>query len=340
MKPVLTEVQADLVNDDLATAQTIKVMCGHVQAAVLDPVVVATALSIPLPVNATREQVAERVWGWCKRNIRFVPDELQLARLGLGDEREFLTSPSVMVRMSDKQGDCDCFVMSACAFLACLGVPAFVQTFKCDRGDLSRWSHICAAGELEDGSVFPIDASHGKYAGWSVLNDAPFQSQLWNMDGQRVGGSGMGRVRGLGNYGAAPGWTGNPVTSSGPNAGPYSPSIDARAYYQSCRMKDLGAIKAGKFGMGETVIGPSGIPMDVTPSASDDGGGFDWNNLVNVLGKAGTQLGSQALAPGYPQAGYTTYPYKPATSTLGGISTTTLLIGAVIVGGLVFALKK
>lgn len=354
----VSEFQADALDDNLATAQTIQIMCAHIRAAVQDPVVQATALSIPLPLNPTRQQIAERVWQWCKQNIRFVLDEVQLAAIGKPDERELLISPSVMVRTPDKKGDCDCFVMSACALLACLGVPPLVATFKCDRGDLKRWSHICAAGVMEDGSIFPVDASHGKYPGWSVLNDAPWVSQLWGMNGKPTERTlSMKAARGLSGYESEPGWTGTAMTDWGPVAGPYADRMFQRAYYPyNARQRGLAGIALGRFGLGADNIVEgdystygTGTTPDV-PSGGDSGGGIDWGNILGSLIKGGTQIGTAALAssykPGMPvPAGYavsSTGQLVKVGSSTAGISTNTLLIGGLVLGGivLVLAMKK
>ena len=253
---VISERQADLGNNDLATAQTIEAMCWHIREAVRDPLVRATALEVSgagmgAPQDARNKGRA--IWAWCRHHIQFVTDEDQMQRLlGRGDELELLISPSVLLRARVRQGDCDDFTMLVCAMLQALGVPWVIKTFKCDRQQPWRWAHVCAAAVLEDGTVFPLDASHGDYPGWEVPQQDVYESQLWDMNGNRIGETnGMGRTRGLSGYTPDPNWTGTPETTyRGPHAGIY-PSRDFTRMY-SPRQRGLSAIARGKYrGMGD-----------------------------------------------------------------------------------------
>ena len=272
MSPVvrISELQADYQDTERSTAQTVAAMGAHVQAALKDPLVLATARAcLDADFRPGRLRIAGQVWAWVKQNVRFVTDEdLLLKLLGRQDELELLISPGVLLWARVKAGDCDDFTMLCCAMLAALGVPPLIKTYKCDRTEPNRWSHVCAAAILEDGSIFPVDASHGTYAGWEVPASDVYQSALWDMNGNRVGG-GMGRTRsrGLSGYTPAPGWTGNEVTTvSGPYAGPY-PGGDFTRMYGGRRWQGLNAIARGKYrGMGD----------DSTTTAS----GFDVSTLA------------------------------------------------------------
>jgi len=315
------------------------------------------------------------VWEWVKRNIRFESDESQLARmLGRHDELELLISPSVLLRARDKAGDCDDFTMLCCSMLAALGVTPLIKTYKCDRSDPGRWSHVCAAAVLEDGTVFPVDASHGEYPGWEVPAQDVYESQLWDMNGNKTGGP--MRQRGLSGYVREPGWTGSEMTSSGRVTGPY-PSLDVMTAY---RRRGLNAIAAGKYGMGDLesdaaaiaatggdntpgpnyidsitgdlVSGATGqvlIPGSQNPSVAGGGGSSSvWANLFGQLLNSGTRLASQEIGSGATVLpnGNVLLPSgqvvsgSPASSL--GISSSTLLIGGLLVGGLILVsvLKK
>ena len=189
----ISEVQADYQDTEKSTAQTVKEMGWHVQSALHDPAVYAAALDACgngiVFWDGSAKRKAEGVWAWLKNNVQFLSDETQLqATMGRGEELELLIAPSVLVRADAKAGDCDDFTMLACAMLSCLGVPSLIKTFKCDRSEPWRWSHVCAAAVLEDGSIFPLDASHGDYPGWEVPPVDQFEVALWDMNGNRVGG--------------------------------------------------------------------------------------------------------------------------------------------------------
>lgn len=365
MNIAVSEVQADLLDNNRSTEQTVAAMAHHIQAAMLDPAVYKVGANLAASSSGSRRDLAASVWEWCHRNIRFAQDEdLLAAQLGRRDELELLISPSVMVRSSVKQGDCDDYTMMACSLLSFVGLPAYIKTFKCDRRDPERWSHVCAATALEDGSIFPLDASHGDYPGWQVPADDIFESQLWDMDGKRVGGNGMGRFqRGVGAYRSAPGWTGDPSTTvTGREAGPYSPANDIRSIYQKrCdRMAGLGFIR--RAGLGDAVdLGGffseetgGGSSAGATPTLdqmlqNDTGGGTfgDLSSYFSQLVGAGTTLGAAALGykpgmavpPGYALNAQGQLVKIPSTSS--GISTNMLLIGGAVVAVIALvALKK
>ena len=265
----VSERQADYLDNELSTAQTVQEMCS----------LIATAASDPLVRAAVHEALSLRpdpgigpcglIWLWCKTHVRFETDESQLWRtLRRRDELELLISPSVLLRAKDRAGDCDDFTMLLCSMLLCLGVQPLIKTFKCDRREPWRWAHVCAVAVIEDGSLMTLDASHGKYPGWEVPAQDQFETALWDMAGNRISGvQGMGRTRGLSGYTADPNWTGTPETTvTGPHAGIY-PSRDATRYWS--RAAGLGAIARGKYrGMGQdaSTYDPS---TDTTSSGLD-----------------------------------------------------------------------
>jgi len=168
------------------------------------------------------------------------------------------------------------------------------------------------------------------------------------------------RQRGLSGYVRESGWTGSEMTSSGRVAGPY-PNLDVMTAY---RRRGLNAIADGKYGMGalddapdfqdstgQWINGQTGQPYgggDYSSSSSSSGGGFNWSNLVGQLLGSGTRLASQAIGSGAQVLpnGNVLLPSgqvvssSPASSL--GISSNTLLIGGLLVGGLILVsvLKK
>lgn len=316
---LISERQADYLDTELSTEQTVKEMCGHIHRSLEDPEVgrVAMVASNTAASFQTRAEIAARVWAWCKRNIRFVTDEELLRRLlNAGDELELLISPSVLLRARRPEGDCDDFAMLACALLQCLGVRPLIKTFKCDRQEPWRWSHVCAAAVLEDGSIFPVDASHGDYPGWEVPASDVYESQLWDMNGNRVGGLGMGRVRrGLGAYQCESGWTGSPMDSTA-DSGAYPINQDIRGYYREiARARGLQGIARGKYGRG---LGQE----ETDPTTAT---GFDLNALVDPGGTGtGTPAGdTSAVAVTSAPVDFTDlfsglFSSSPSSSSTGG----------------------
>jgi hypothetical protein len=259
----ISEFQADYQDTERSTEQTVRAMCQHIREAAGDPEVnraVAAAVQQFPQWSDSPSIAASCCWHWCKRHIEFVTDEEQLGKLlGRQDELELLISPSVMVRTRVRRGDCDCFTMMLCAMLQSLGITPLIKTFKCDRSDPSRWSHVCAAAVVERGEAMTLDASHGNYAGWEVPSQDVYAWRLWDMDGNVVGGS-MDR-RGLSGYTPEPGWRGAPGFSVGSVAGPYANRDFPTAY--GSRSRKLRSIADSKFrGMGQV---DDGITVSSTP---------------------------------------------------------------------------
>lgn len=289
---LITERKADYQDTDRSTAQTVDEMCGHVRSCMSDPVLHQIAYQVCSESGSTRRDRCIGVWRWLKQNIKFVHDETQLFQtLGRSDELELLISPSVMVRpelleqargVRQMQGDCDCFVMTGLVLLALCGVPPVIETIKCDRREPWRWSHVCAGGVLEDGSVFPVDASHGLYAGWRIPEHDIFASQYWDTHGNKAGGD---MRRGISGYESQPGWTGNEMTTvTGPAAGPY-PQLDFMRYYYRGRPRTLNSIARAKYsGLGD--FDPASAAIDSSDYSSssssylDNSPGPDYTDTV------------------------------------------------------------
>jgi hypothetical protein len=374
----ISEVQANYQDTELSTAQTVAEMGAHVRASLNDPELQRVAATLS-PAYTMRDR-AGAVWAWVKAHVRFVTDEvLLLDLLGRRDELELLISPGVLLRARVPAGDCDDFTMLCCALLAALGVPPLVKTYKVDRSDPARWSHVCAAAILEDGSIFPVDASHGAYAGWEVPAREVFQSQLWDMNGNRVGGSGMGRTRGLSGYVAAPNWTGSEMTTyQGPYAGPYPGGDIQRAYYP--RAAGLRGIAAGKYrGIGDLsdLVDPTGTgtgsidtsdgsTITETSMSTDiqdffsgifnstngvsssgsvgSGSGSSFSNFLSQLTGSAASVAAAALAtPGAVQRADGSILLPNGTivpAASSGISSSTLLIISAVLLGVVLLSKK
>lgn len=352
----ICEVQAPLHDDNAATAQTVAMMGAHVRDSWQDPEVRRCALDA-VTSSGSRPQsaadIAACVWAWCKRNIQFVTDQKHMRALGLPVERELLISPKVMARMSQRKGDCDCITMFADSMCAALGVTPLIKTFKCDADDHNLWSHVCAAALLENGDVIPVDASHGEYFGWEVPAGDVYDSQLWDMQGRKVGPSKM-QSKGLSGYVPYQGWSGLPAG--------IAPADNWRGVNALAeRRRGLAGIRRAKYGFGD--CGPSGYDeydqacvyiapgadlsaanayintpgATLTPAVvNQTSAASNLTTLFSQLLGTGAQLGSQALNANRPVV------VAPApTSLFGSSSTSTLMIlGLVGLAVVVIASKK
>jgi len=166
------------------TARTVKRMCEHIADGLKDPLVHQLAQRL----NATApDATLARIWLWTKNRVKFVSDESLTRRLlNEGDNFELLIAPSVLLRSSKPQGDCDDFTMLVAALARSLGFPVRIVTLVCDRRRPGEYSHVYCAAELPNGVWCPMDASHGRYPGWQVPSYDVARRTEWNLDGRIV----------------------------------------------------------------------------------------------------------------------------------------------------------
>lgn len=259
-RPPLTisRVQGDLDNDDHATAQTIRIMCGHIQESANDPLVRAIAEGCKQSAAANGHAndpraIAAACWWKVKHGMKFTQDdELIRCLLNEEDQLELLIAPAVMVRVGRAQGDCDDFTMMICSLLRAAGIPYEIVTVAADHSQPQRYSHVFARAVMPDGSRVPMDCSHGKYPGWQVPVEDTLRLQVWDEGG-------------------------NPISDAAP------------------RPARLHGYRPGR-GLGACGTDPSSgeqfcSPDTVTTSASP------WTGVLASLANQWTQIGGRVLAP-------------------------------------------
>ena len=203
--PVMVQVQPSRYWDtESSTAQTIKAMCAGIHRSVSDEQIRTAARLVPSvwgrvgsPAvafqhidRASREMagVAIADWWFAKHFIHFVQDAALVLRLaGLQDALEALTDPTVMIREVHPQGDCDCFTMFLCALMQAQHIPWEIVTLACSPRQPGVWSHVFPRAVI-GGLYLPMDASHGKYPGWSVPSRDIQRLQVWDASGNPISG--------------------------------------------------------------------------------------------------------------------------------------------------------
>lgn len=175
--------QGSLSDPDLATAQTVELMCRYIGESQADPLVQAAAAQ----AAKWGSPWAGAFW-FTKHLVKFQSDEaLTMALLNENDNLELLITPSVMLRSSKPQGDCDDFVMMVCAILCCCEVDWEIVTVAADPQEPDRFSHVYCRAVLADGLLrMAIDASHGRYPGWEVPPARRFRTQVWDSSGSPI----------------------------------------------------------------------------------------------------------------------------------------------------------
>ena len=187
------------------TAQTIKAMCAGIQRSAADTYFQGAARAIPprwlgaarlAPAvmlqhlgRASRERAAVAIadWWFTKHLIRFVQDDAILRRtLNKADGLEALIDPAVMLRCERPEGDCDDFTGFLCALFTCQGLRWDIVTLACSPRQPGVWSHVFPRVHLSDTFAMPMDASHGKFPGWSVPARDIQRMQIWDSAGDPV----------------------------------------------------------------------------------------------------------------------------------------------------------
>jgi hypothetical protein len=176
--------QGSIEDPDLATAQTVGLMCGYISEAAGDPLVqLAARLSL-----AWGDPCSGAFWD-AKHRIEFKSDQaLMLRLLNEGDNLELLIHPSVIARWRKPQGDCDDFVMWSCALLCCCGLDFEIKTVAANpQLPPDEFSHVYARAVFDDGTRLPIDATpSGRYPGWEVPPARVTRSVIWNSAGYPI----------------------------------------------------------------------------------------------------------------------------------------------------------
>lgn len=195
----VSRVQGDLQNSDIATAQTVSMMCEQIDRSASDRMVQAAARDAARrfrggPLNYLMGQspkapacLAESVWWWCKYGLRFVHhDGLIEVWFHERNQLQLLISPDLLLRMDRPRGDCAIYTMLECALLKCLGVPYEIVTAAVDPNVPDQYSHVYARAVMPNGRRLVLDASHGSRAGWEVPPEHIIRKQVWDAAGDPV----------------------------------------------------------------------------------------------------------------------------------------------------------
>jgi hypothetical protein len=349
---------------DTATAQTIRIMCGHVKNAARDLVVIGMARDarerfarigngqsvqavMPMPLSA--EEIAHACWWWPKLYVKFVlHDFIIRERLGEVGHLQGLISPEVLVRMEKPEGDCAIFSECIAAFLSVLGVGYEWVTVAVNPREPEIFSHVYLYAILPDGARLPLDASHGDYPGWQVPSAHVSRRQVWDADGNPVEDQGS-RFDGLHGYGLRGGLgveydaDGFPIddlsgTTYGDTSGGSYPS-DPTFNNPTQVFGDFSDY---------TYTDPSGATYSGAKYQAPSQSSTAWANFAAQMGKAGMTLAQiNAIQPGTvvgangqilrQSTGYAV-PGTTLSSSLG--SNSTLIIGLAALAGLMLFMGK
>ena len=368
----ITRYQGDLSNPDVATAQTVEVMCDQIAKASNDRLVQRAArdavnrfrgglLYASAGIDPWKNQCAqaESVWWWAKHGLKFQHHDGMIAvYFNERDQLQLLISPDLLLRMGKPRGDCAIYTMLICAMLRCLGIDSEIVTAAVDPSIPDVFSHVYPRAVLQSGRRLVLDASHGTYPGWEVPAEHTLRKQVWDLSGNPISDQAP-RFKGLHAYAARPD---RPIL---PKRLAMLPGIGLSGYIRGNR--GLGVIRGGRNrGLGDdiTVLNPSLDPTQVpitnpggvypvsTP-VQVSGPGFNWSGTIGGLLNQWTQIASNVIAP---RNTITTGPQGTSVNlaagsslpagafalpgAVGGIGVGTILIGGVVLVALFMALGK
>jgi hypothetical protein len=350
--PISAAIECDRIpagdSTDVATERTIRMMAEYIRFGAVDPAIEATAeyaaRHFSFGEDRSPASLAWAVFWYVKHCIKFRLDEATMFRVGLRDEHDFLTAPSVLVRMKDPSEDCDGFTMLTAAMLSSLGIPVYIVTVAANAGEPQRWSHVFVVA-IVDGQVMPLDTSHGIGPGWMVPRSRIFRLQAWNLDGDPVndiaissfgglhGLYGSGRGMGDGDTGTDDGSGGTDLSNLPVTTLPILlPTVTTPAPAAGCA--------PGMIQVGSNCFNPSNPNNSIVGSgATSSGSGLDLTSLFNSLfgnaaavAKVATQPTTSITLPnGTVVNGVTS---SQAASLLGPTSLTSLMpiLGIALIG--------
>jgi hypothetical protein len=352
----IREFDRPMSSDDEETAQTVTYMDSLAGAD-------SNARSV---IEATREALeqagidesgspvdkAQAVYWWLKRTIRYVPTP---GTSPLVDQT--LITPTALLAMEEPIGDCPQFSMLAAAMFRVLCMDCLFVTIAAEPSFPDQWSHIYNTVEVFPGQYMPFDSSNGPEPGAEFAR--PYKRRVWpritpgkcrTKEGAadmmrsaygRPGRVGM-RNRSLrGTLGdVACDQDGNCVdTTTGTVLSLASDTPDP-----STLPSPLGPNFAASLAANAAALNPpagSLAPLPANPTSSNV-----LTTLFNDLAQVATPLVKAATTP---QPYYITNAagqqvlYNPATGQVvnsSPISGTTLVIGAVVVGGILLLAGK
>ena len=172
----ILEYDRPMMSDDIETAQTVSYM-DEIAARDANDAAVANATAEALDdadidENAPAFLKAHAVYWWLKRTIRYVPTP---GTSPLVDQT--LITPCTVLAMPEPIGDCPQFSMLASAMFRVLCMDSMFVTIAAEDKFPDQWSHIYNTVEVSPGVYMPFDSSNGPEPGAEYAR--PFKRRVW-----------------------------------------------------------------------------------------------------------------------------------------------------------------
>jgi len=343
---VVTQQATNPHDTDVSTSDTIALMDQYAYADSSHPLIQQAASEIKLSAysNDARDLI-HSTFDYVQSHVKFVEDESITNKLfGIDSDVELLIHPARLLSMRTPIGDCDDFSMLTKSLLLALDIDSSFITVAADQSNPMKWSHVYLIAQDEDGNHIPIDASHGKYVGWEAQNVT--REKIWNSKNSSVG-----RIN-----------KDMPVMNTQRPTSFKIPTLPSQAVEHGLfkgwgkhRNEMIGLHGLGNLGAEYDYGGEYGGPGDYISSVPSNSS-TDWGSILAPLTRVGSQI---AIAQfGQPQLAPDTFIRKADGSILtnqplgygagmfgggnGGsmFGGSGLLIGVVVIGGLLFLMKR
>jgi hypothetical protein len=358
----IAEFDRPMLGDDDETAQTVLYMDEIAAADSEQPAVIeaaAEALDVAgLNDSASDFEKACAVYWWLKRTIRYVPTP---GTSQLVDQT--LIAPTAVLSMPEPIGDCPQFSMLANAMLRALCIESLFVTIAAERIAPDQWSHIYNIVQVMPDKWMPFDSSNGPEPGAEYAR--PYKKRVWPRIAPtdcKKGKPAMMRTT----------WTRPAVSMRNRSLrgalGDVSCDQDGNCYDDSSGTYTPAPVDLPimtTFSPAPTSVGPLQTPIGaecvfggIAPNCNPPPGATVTSsgglNLNTVAAAVGTAIAPVIKAATQQAPYYVTNPatgqaalYNPNTGTfvgasaaLASLSPTTLLIGAALLGLILFAGKK
>jgi hypothetical protein len=168
-------------DDELATAQTIRLMCQYAREDSRSPIVrTAAAAAARLAQGNSPGNIAAAVWAWIRQRVRFQLDsETAIPVTDTPEAAELLIRPVDLLTMPQPAGDCDDQSMLCAALLRALGIDSSFKTVAAEAGSPDLYSHVYVIAHTPEGDL-ALDCSHGPFAGWEV--EPAGKTRVWRIE--------------------------------------------------------------------------------------------------------------------------------------------------------------
>lgn len=314
-----------LADGDAGVNQTVRAMRRLIERGKRDPLIHSLAAQILTQANVPsfdKEGAARAIGEAVHRNVRFTDDVVGV---------ETLHSAREIVRL--QIGDCDDFTILICSLLETAGLPTRIVTVSANGEDPTQFSHVYPEVNI-DGDWKAVDFARRSPA-FGKTPEGYFRMRIYEQAGGYADVSGLA---GMGGRGSVRGRRRS--LNYFPNALPGAYSAVNLNTYRQLRGRaphgfgHYGVRALGQLGQDTTVQDISSILTSAAPDivAATSGAA----NIIRAQNSSLLPYAGTTIPPGYI---VNTAGQLVPVGTIGGISTTTLLLAGAALLAVVFVAK-